>query len=317
VETFDTQIAEPVAAAGGVQLMVVDTATNDYNQVLHDIKRLSEERRRELVLEAPILIEALLRQLLSLRPQPQVLYLQTAWFGAEPKWAAQMSILKHYGVPGLHVPLALQRQGTLLRECYLGDPVHPSSLGHQLIASAVLQQLESTLPPVMSHPHSFEKLLRGMVVDFTSATLPAGVEGVQGWQLGVERKMDNGSYVLLPPGGPQGVAGTRRVPRDGKAGFYAAEPGASFDLRARFNHDRLRVGHLRSWDKRVGVVEVLSRRDGTSGWVHVGALNGTWTRPASVYAHTLLRAPHANATLRFTLLPRAPARFVMYTIAII
>lgn len=66
VETFDTQIAEPVAAAGGVQLMVVDTATNDYNEVLHDIKRLSEERRRELVLEAPILIEALLRQLLSL-----------------------------------------------------------------------------------------------------------------------------------------------------------------------------------------------------------------------------------------------------------
>lgn len=186
-------------------------------------------------------------------------------------------------------------------------------------ADSVRGAAAARVHPPTSHvpPNSFEKLLRGTVVDFTSATLPAGVEGVQGWQLGVERKMDNGSYVLLPPGGPQGFAGTRRVPRGGKAGFYAAEPGASFDLRARFNHDRLRVGHLRSWDKRVGVVEVRSRRDGTSGWVHVGALNGTWTRPASVYAHTLLRAPHANATLRFTLLPRAPARFVMYTIAMI
>ena len=320
VETFDTRIAAPLAAAGGADLIVVDSATNDFHEALYRLKHYTEAKIREVKGEAPMNIEALLRRLLSLRPQPQVLYLQTAWFDDRPGWAAQLPVLKHYGVPGLHVPLALQMERALTRECFLGDTTHPGVEGHVLIAKAVLWQLEATLPPWFNNA----SLHMEVVADFTSAVTLSLLEGLTGWRLGVQRKMEDGSYELLPPESALALGG-------GKAGLYAMAPHAAFELQARFWHGKLRVGYLRSWDAAMGKVEVSVRRTSRSPWECAGELDGRWTETTSVYSQTTLRLPFKDTiaqnsimTVRFQLQEKphsgSPAppvpRFVVYTIAV-
>ena len=336
--------------------------TNDFNVVLYNVKRFSAQRQRELASEAGALAEDLVRNLLSLRPTPQVLYLNTAWFafaagagaggndnrraahhrargansagatalehvasgvtalehdgyaGTETQfgsWAAQAPVLRHYGVPGLNVPYALRHANAssgspLSRDCYLSDSLHPSALGHELIAQAVLEYVQRArdatrdLPPWMDPSQHSRVESTTTTVDFTDASAAddgglglarQGVRTVLGWSLSAQQKLADGGYALLSLPLPPGDVHLPLRP-DSKVGFVARSARASFELHVHAGRQgQLRVGHLRSWDTALGDVSVSVRRDHGIGHGHARSRCAT-----TIHEHERL-APSARLLL--------------------
>ena len=141
----------PRLATSAAHLVLVDTAVNDYNEYFY-VKRcqwrrcISQEEIKRKWQLTQVMAEALIRQLLLLNVS--VAFVENARFrgGDTPNgygaWAAHEPVLRHYGVPTVHLGFAaeaaarasLPRPELWAREWTHVDGQHLSAPGHWITA---------------------------------------------------------------------------------------------------------------------------------------------------------------------------------------
>lgn len=150
LETFATRVL-PALASVPTQLVVIDTAVNDYNEYLF-AKRcqwrrcITMDERKRKQHETQAATEALVRRLLMLNLS--VAFVENARFrGAISDttygaWTSHEPVLRHYGIPTVHLGLAaeaadrenLPRPDLWAREWTHVDGQHLSAAGHWQLA---------------------------------------------------------------------------------------------------------------------------------------------------------------------------------------
>lgn len=324
VETFESHIAGPLRD-DPPDLVIVDVATNDGNEVLNHLCRECAK-----VKGSAFYAEQLLRRLLKLRPLPALMYVETAWFNS---WAGRspgepdrfggsdlhLPMLQHYGVPVADTMRALAgaaaRAPALSHECLFNDMVHPSLEGHQAVADYVFQFLEaarrelwSLPPPRIAHADA----LPSFVIDFSDphAQFRQLVHGVHGWAWMVSQRHADGHYSqehfeprASDVSNGHVANGHVATPVDSasakhKLGFVAHHANSHFTVSLpRLETGAgagagatLRVGYLRTYDPRIGNVTVSLRRAGQSS-AELGTLTGRWEQHISTFSLSEIEVP--------------------------
>ena len=276
LQTFDERLSPELqsarAAGKPADLVVVDTTSVDFNLLwmkAHkmDSRSLKEERHNATRLD----LEAFLRRFLAVPHAPGLAFAETAWldnsamgrtgtkgeqFGA---WIDHAPILRHYGVPAVAMPVALEAQGMpasqsapvtlekmpLARKFMYVDGLHLSRAGHWMFAFFVANAIfgggrahEGTsarhlparfateLPaPVASMEQLVPRMSKKQTYfDFTSTQRAEGalsqLRGVRGWAWKLLEKVD-GKYIAFDPRDPKRA--TSSVVMDhGKLGLMAS-----------------------------------------------------------------------------------------------
>ena len=217
-------------------LILIDTAPNDMNMFVYSFlkhTKVGEEEHET----AGALTETLVRVLLG-RTQAALFYVATAWFvdgkgktltqNAFGAWKAQEPVLRHYGVPALHMPSVLDEEhergaaGMSHNHWYV-DPPHYSLEAHTMqayfLGRALQECAQSGAMSGASHPiqrplgpapltelprllYSESRAMQRLVgsartlIDFTdpAARFRPMLRVVDGWRWVQSRKDENGSY---------------------------------------------------------------------------------------------------------------------------
>jgi hypothetical protein len=323
VDAFETSIAAVHASGTAADLVVLDTAMNDFNTFwFHRLMNASDEWTARAHLGARRDFELLVRLTLSLRPRLGVLAL-------EP-------IVRHYGVPTVHVARALD-DSMQRRQPLYSDPIHLSAAGHWLAAYLIVQsagalwrtsegaaqawggsppggeqlgaqqQQSDLLPRPLTLPSADDAAQRRAqpaqtTIDFTHASSrfrdrTQGLirEVTSGWHWAWAAKRPDGSYAegdVDDPATPPPLEGGHA-----KLTFTARSARReSFVANVLFVEGTLRLGFLASYEGQAGAeVELLdSLASPPPRWV----ANGTWARRVSTYTAAQFEVPKEELARR-------------------